>query len=135
MNRSEFIKTLGLGAAFVLTSNCFQSCAKEIIGPVDFTLDLNDPANAVLKTNGGYLVTNSTVVARTINGILVAATVICSHEKRHEVVYDESNDRFYCTAHGAEFNLDGSGHNPNGKKGLTIYTVEDQGNGIIRIHD
>ncbi|HMS29010.1 MAG: Rieske 2Fe-2S domain-containing protein [Saprospiraceae bacterium] len=121
MTRKDFLQRIGIGAAFVLTTSCFQSCAKEVIGPIDFTLDLDLPANAKLKTNGEYLVTNSCVVAKTINGDYVAATVICSHEQRKEVLYDSSGDQFYCTAHGAQFDLAGNGLNSNGRKGLTIY--------------
>ena len=64
MNRKEFLEKLGLGAAFVLTSVCLGSCGKDDELPltptdsVDFTLDLNDPANANLAINGGYIIKN-----------------------------------------------------------------------------
>jgi cytochrome b6-f complex iron-sulfur subunit len=135
MNRKEFIKSLGLGAAFVLTTNCFQSCAREFIGPIDFMLDLRDPKFQKLKTDGEYVVTSGVVVAKTTKGQYVAATVICSHEKRREVVYDQSNDIFFCTAHAAEYDLNGIGLNDNGRKGLTVYIVEVVDDNTLHIHD
>lgn len=132
MTRKEFLNTLGLGAAFILTTNCLSSCSKENNGPIDFTMDLSDPSNASLATNGNYVVRNGAVVARTINGDLVAATVTCSHEGEKQVQYDKSNNNFHCTAHDARFDLQGSGLNGNGSKGLTIYQTSVSGN-ILRV--
>jgi cytochrome b6-f complex iron-sulfur subunit len=121
MERREFLEKLGIGAAFVLTTACLQSCSKDSSGPVDFTLNLDDATNAALKNNGGYVVSNNTVVAKTTTGEYVAATIVCSHEGRSQVVYRQSSNSFYCSAHGAEFDLKGSGLNSNGKGGLSIY--------------
>jgi nitrite reductase/ring-hydroxylating ferredoxin subunit len=130
MERREFLEKLSIGAAFVLTASCFQSCSKDSAGPVDFTLNLDDAANAPLKTNGGYVVSNNTVVAKTTAGEYVAATVICSHEGLKQVTYRSSTNTFLCAAHGAEFSLAGSGLNNNGKGGLTIYKTTLTGNSL-----
>lgn len=133
MDRKQFLNSLGIGAAFVLTAGCLGGCKKAVTipsGSVDFTLDLTSSANAELLNNGGYIITNSCVVAKTITGAFVAATVICSHEGRTQVVYDKSNNDFYCTAHGARFSLTGSGLNNNGSSGLTIYKTELSGNNL-----
>jgi nitrite reductase/ring-hydroxylating ferredoxin subunit len=121
MTRQEFLSTLGLGAAFVLTTNCLSSCAKDNSTSVDFTIDLSDANYASLKTNGNYLVINGTVVAKTTTGEYVAATVTCSHEGQKQVKYDKSSNNYYCTAHGARFDLQGGGLNNNGSGGLTVY--------------
>jgi cytochrome b6-f complex iron-sulfur subunit len=123
MKRKEFIAKLGIGAAFVLTTNCLQSCTKDSAadGPVDFTLDLKEAANATLAINGNYIVTNGVVVARANDGSYVAATVTCSHDNQKKVTYDKDTNQYYCTAHGAEFDLAGKGKNSLGNKGLTIY--------------
>jgi nitrite reductase/ring-hydroxylating ferredoxin subunit len=121
MERREFLEKLGIGAAFVITSACMQSCSKDSTSPVDFTLNLDDVANANLKTNGGYVVSNSTVVARTLAGDYVAVPLKCSHEGLNQVTYRKSSDTFFCTAHSAEFSLTGSGLNSNGKGGLALY--------------
>lgn len=123
MERREFLEKLGIGAAFVLATSCLHSCTADSASPVDFTLNLDEPANAALKINGGYVVTNGTVVARTKAGDYVAATLVCSHQEQKQVTYRSSTDSYYCTAHGAEFDLKGKGLNSNGSKGLTIYTT------------
>jgi cytochrome b6-f complex iron-sulfur subunit len=124
MTRKEFLSSLGIGAAFVLTTNCLQSCKSEAVSPADFTLNLDDAANANLKTNGGYIISNNAVVARTTTGSYVAATVICSHEGEKKVYYKKSSNIFECTSHGAQFDLNGKGLNSNGNKGLTIFSTE-----------
>jgi len=133
MTRKEFIGTLGLGAAFALTATCLNSCTKDSTTPasgVDFTIDLSDPTNVGLGTNGGYVVRNSVVIARTTAGALVAATVICSHEGQRQVIYDKSANGYYCNAHGARFDLNGKGLNGNGSGGLTIYKTTLTGNSL-----
>ncbi len=129
MNRKDFIAQLGLGAAFVLTASCLGSCKKTdtaVAQNVDFSLDLAAPANAALATIGGYLVTNDVVVAKTITGAYVAATVICSHEQQKQITL--SNNEWVCGAHGARFSLSGSGLNSNGSKGLKTYNTSVTGN-------
>ncbi len=138
MDRKEFLNKLGVGAAFILTVPCLHSCSSDSIEPlqegenqVDFLVDLSDPANAPLARNGGFVITNKIVVAKTIDGQFTAATLECSHQGFEEIVYDERNI-WFCTRHGAEFDLNGNGLNPNGRNGLTIYTVEQDGD-MLRI--
>ena len=80
MERRAFLEKIGIGAAFVLTTSCLQSCQKDSAAAVDFTLDLSATANAALKNNGGYLVNSGVVVAKDNSGNYVAATQTCSHE-------------------------------------------------------
>lgn len=137
MNRNDFLKKIGAGAAFTLTAPCLGGCAVENIAPdvpaaaVDFTLDLNSPNNVSLSNKGGYVVVNgNVVVGKAMDGSFVAATRKCSHEPRNEVVM--RNNEWYCTAHGAKFSLGGRGLNGNGSNGLTIYNTELTGN-ILRV--
>lgn len=139
MNRSEFLKTIGAGAAFALTATCLGGCAAENVNPdpsqgangVDLTLDLDDPANANLLRDGGYVVVNnSVVVARTTNGDYVAATRTCSHEPRRAIRL--RNNQWYCGEHGARFSLTGQGLNSNGRNGLRTYQTQLEGN-ILRV--
>ncbi len=130
MERREFLETLGLGAAFVLTTNCFQACTKASGGgAVDFTLDLTQAANVNLLTKGGYIKTNGVVVAQDTNGKYVAATQICSHEQQSGIYFNSSN-QFQCSVHGALYNESGAGLNANGSGGLTIYTTALTGNSL-----
>jgi cytochrome b6-f complex iron-sulfur subunit len=136
MDRKQFLSTLGLGAAFALTASCLGSCKKTATtpsGPVDFTLDLTAAANTALNTNGGYVISNGCVVAKTTTGTYAAATQICSHEGRTQVIYDATNNNWYCTAHGARFNITGGGLNSNGSSGLTIYKTQLTGN-MLRVY-
>ena len=139
MERSDFLKKLGVGAAFALTATCLGGCAVENVTPdapgttgaggIDFTLDLNAAANANLGQNGGYvIVNNSVVVARDNNGNYVAATRTCSHEPRQAVRL--RNNEWYCGVHGARFGLDGSGLNSSGRNGLRIYKTQLDGTSL-----
>jgi nitrite reductase/ring-hydroxylating ferredoxin subunit len=134
MERKEFIAQLGLGAAFVLTAGCFGSCKKDSTPDsgsnpaVDFTLDLTAPANAALATNGGFLVSNGVVVAKSNAGAYVAATQKCSHQGLNQITL--ANNEWTCTAHGAKFSLSGSGLNSNGSNGLKIYNTAVTGNSL-----
>jgi cytochrome b6-f complex iron-sulfur subunit len=133
MERRDFLEKLGIGAAFVLTTSCLQSCKKDATttpSGVDFTINLDDTANASLKTNGNYIISNGTVVAKTTTGEYVAATVTCSHEGNKAVQYDKANNRYLCTVHGAQFDLTGKGLNANASKGLTIYKTTLTGNSL-----
>ena len=128
MERREFLETLGLGAAFVLTATCLHSCANNnsnLVTPTTgsdlVTVDLSLSANAALKTNGGYIVSNGIVVARDTSGNYVAATQTCSHEGLQGIYYDESSNSFWCNVHGAHYTLAGVGLNGNGSKGIKVY--------------
>ncbi len=131
MTRKDFLGTLGLGAGFVLTATCLGSCG--LIAPVnvDFTVDLQDNANSALLTNGGYKVIDGIVVAKTTTGNYVAATVICSHDNKRKITLKD--DEWYCTDHGARFDLNGDGLNRTGDKGLTIYNVNEVDANTLRV--
>lgn len=123
MNRKDFISKLSLGAAFALTVGCMGGCNEDdtllSLGDVDFDVDLSDPANAALLTNGGYIIKNKVVVAKDNAGNYVAATQRCSHEGLYQVIM--TNNQWYCPEHGAQFSLDGQGLNKDARKGLTVY--------------
>ena len=78
MDRRKFLEQIGVGAAFALTATCLGGCKTESVSPVDFTIDLNDSAYSALKTNGGFVIKNDAVIARTTTGGYAAATVIWS---------------------------------------------------------
>jgi Rieske Fe-S protein len=135
MDRKDFLSKIGIGAAFALTASCLGSCKKEATtpsGPVDFTINLNDAANAALSTTGGYVINNAVVIAKTSTGY-AAATVICSHEGQQQITYRGSSNQWYCTAHGAIYDIAGKGLNANGSKGLTIYNTSLTGS-TLRIY-
>lgn len=149
MNRRHFLESIGIGAAFALTATCLQSCKHESIAPTttngttssstggtttanSFTINLDDPANASLKNNGGYIVVKGIVIARDLNGNYVAVTQVCSHANRAQIIFSSANE-FYCNAHGARFTTAGVGLNSAGRSGLQTYKTALEGTTILRV--
>jgi cytochrome b6-f complex iron-sulfur subunit len=137
MERREFLESLGIGAAFVLTASCLQSCKNDNDGGVtptttgvDFTINLDDAANSALKTNGGYVISNGIVVAKDKDGKFVAATQTCSHQGFKLVVFDGAKNEFNCSQHGARFSTAGAGLNSEASKGLTVYKTTLTGSSL-----
>jgi cytochrome b6-f complex iron-sulfur subunit len=137
MERRQFLESLGIGAAFVLTATCMQSCKNDkaenvtpTTGGVDFTLNLDDAANSALKTNGGYVISNGIVVAKDKDGKFVAATQTCSHQGFKLVVFDGAKNEFNCSQHGARFSTVGAGLNSEASKGLTVYKTTLTGSSL-----
>lgn len=131
ISRNEFLKSLGFKGASLLAIYCgastLTSCINEAGDPsggvgVDFTLDLSEAANSSLNTVGNYLIINKVVVARISSDQFAAVTQICSHENKSKVIYQGSE--FYCTEHGAKYDLNGVGLNSNGRKGIKAYITE-----------
>ena len=126
MERREFLEKIGAGAAFALTATCLGSCNTQVnpigtAGSVNFTIDLSQADYAALKSNGGYVIVNSVVIARTTGGGYAAASAICTHEGG-QVGYSSSGNLWLCNVHGAEYDLtSGAGLNSYGRNGLRIY--------------
>jgi len=111
MNRNEFIRLVGIGVGALVLAECLQGCKKESAAPaqltVDFTLDLSQPAYSALNSNGGYVVTQKVIVARTLSGDFIAVAAACTHQGT-SVQYQASSHRFHCPNHGADFSESGS---------------------------
>ena len=131
MDRKEFLASIGLSAASFAIINCL-GCSKSsdssssgtVNGPtgIDFTLDLSSSANAALLTNGGYLVSNGVIVARTTAGAYIAVQHSCTHES-YGLVYQGNNSQFYCANHGATFSNTGAVTNGPANRALTTYNT------------
>jgi len=147
MERKEFLRTLGSGAAFALTFPCLGSCSKnsdvegEIVTPptdIDFTIDLNSSEAAKLANNGGFILKNLVVVVRNLEGDFVAATQICSHEQYDQVRFvNQDGGIFYCDVHGSKFSQNGTPLNeiPNStSKTLKTYNTSLEGS-ILRVYE
>lgn len=116
MNRKEFFSRVGFGAAAALLPACIaglaSSCSSDnstspspaqAPSGVDFLLDVSTGS---LATNGGYLVSQGIVVARTNSGTYIAVSASCTHEGTN-VNYVASANDFYCPNHGAQFSSTG----------------------------
>ncbi len=109
MDRKEFLSQIGIGAAALLVPVCIgglSSCKKKNTAPtnVDFTIDTSTGA---LASNGGFLVKNSVIVARTNAGTFIAVSAACTHQGTN-VNYNATNNLFVCPNHGAIFDPTGA---------------------------
>jgi cytochrome b6-f complex iron-sulfur subunit len=110
MDRKQFISLVGMSAGGFILASCLGGCKKKTPDTkvtVDFTLDLSESANGALANNGGYLVSNGVIVAKTTNGAFVAVSAACTHEGATLIYYSPGNE-FHCTRHGANFSTAGS---------------------------
>jgi nitrite reductase/ring-hydroxylating ferredoxin subunit len=142
LSRNAFLKSLGFKGASLLAVYCaipaLSSCINEPSpndpgggGPTtDFTLDLNDAAYSTLNTVGKYVIANRIVIARISSTTFAAVTQVCSHENKAKVIY--RNAEFYCTEHGAKYDINGKGLNSDGKNGLTVYMTAFDGS-LLRV--
>jgi len=132
MDRKEFLTLTGMSVGAFVLATCGMGCKKEEESPSkDFTLDLNAPANAALKNNGGSLVNDGIIVARTNNGNYIAVASACTHQGS-TINYEVANSRFKCPNHGAVFNETGAVVSGPASKALTQYKTE-LSNNVLRI--
>ena len=139
MDRKEFLSLLGLTVGGGVAISCLCGCSKESgVNPggstgggsnVDFTLDLNDAANAVLNNNGGFLVKNGVIVARTTGGVYIAVAAACTHEGTI-IQYQGNNSRFFCPNHGSTFSESGGVLNGPASTALRQYKTELSGTNL-----
>ena len=91
------------------------------------TIDLT--TSTALKTVGGYLIQSGIVVAQSSAGVYVAATQTCSHEPKKKIIFNKTE--YYCTDHGARFDLTGKGLNSFGSNVLTVYKTATDGKTLV----
>lgn len=95
-----------------------------------FKVDLNSAAASNLKNAGGYIVVNNAyVVGKTTAGTYVAATVVCTHEPKRQIILNKTE--FYCTAHGARFSLTGQTLNTVARTNLKVYNTKVDGTTLL----
>ena len=108
MDRKEFLSQVGLGAASVLIPICMgglSGCKKIGVTPnTDFIIDISTGA---LAKNGGFLVSNGVLIARTNSGTFIAVSAACTHQGTN-VNYNASGNNFICPNHGARFDSNGN---------------------------
>ncbi|KAB5487581.1 MULTISPECIES: ubiquinol-cytochrome c reductase iron-sulfur subunit [Flagellimonas] len=146
MERKQFLRSLGAGAAFALTFPCLHGCSKdeidgnleEVPTGVDFTVDLTSQEAQALATNGGFILKNLVVVARNLQGEYVAASQVCSHESYDQVRFvNQDGGIFYCDVHGSRFGQDGTPLNKVDSKparALKVFNTELDGS-LLRVFE
>ena len=135
MERKEFLRSLGAGAAFALTFPCLQGCSTDDPGGenpiptgIDFTIDLNSSEGQQLANNGDFILKNDVVVVRNLEGNFVAASQICSHQQTDQVRFiDEQGGIFRCFTHGSEFSQTGMPLNSITSNPLKIFNTSVNG--------
>ncbi|WP_231489811.1 ubiquinol-cytochrome c reductase iron-sulfur subunit [Pedobacter sp. Leaf170] len=131
MDRKDFLNSIGMSAAAFALINCVgckksdTSSSTGTTGPtgVNFSLDLSLAANAALLNNGGSLVSNGVIVAKTKMGSYIAVQQSCTHES-YTLSYQSANSRFYCPNHGATFSENGAVTNGPATRALTVYNTQ-----------
>ena len=137
MDRKDFFAALGISTAALALVNCIGCSAKgdQAIQPatpptgIDFTLDLKASANAPLLTNGGYIASNSLLVARTLSGTYIAVQQSCTHQS-YPLQYDGNNHQFLCNNHGATFNETGTVTRGPASTSLVTYKTQLTGSSL-----
>ncbi len=132
MDRKEFLAQLGLTSAAIFAGACLGGCSKDDNGGggsvppppagVNFTLNLSDAANSDLKRLGGFVYQGGIIIARTLADTYIAVSQACTHQGTI-VVYEGSNNRFFCNNHGSTFNNLGAVINGPAGAPLTKYNT------------
>lgn len=132
MNRKEFLSIVGIGATGIFITSCLSACKKENNTNIDFTLNLNSSANSALAANGGYVISQGVIVAKTSAGEYIAVSAACTHQGVN-VQFQSSSNRFHCPSHGANFNTNGTVQNGPANSPLTKYNTSLSGN-MLRVY-
>jgi nitrite reductase/ring-hydroxylating ferredoxin subunit len=86
-------------------------------------------AGSAVGSVGGYVTQSGIVVAQVSAGKFAAVTQTCSHEPKRQVMFNKTE--FYCTAHGARFDLTGKGLNSLGISGIKAYKTISDGKIVV----
>ncbi len=123
MERKEFLSQVGFGVAALLLPACISTltgCSSNDVAPI---------SSGPLATNGGFLVSNRIIVARTTAGSFLAVSAICTHEGT-TIQYQSGSNNFRCPNHGATFSSTGQVTNGPANRPLTQYKTELTGTSL-----
>ncbi|MEZ0485004.1 Rieske 2Fe-2S domain-containing protein [Fibrella aquatica] len=113
----------------VTTPTSTTAATSDILGVKNPLVTLTLANAAALKNVGGYVVVSGIVIARVSASSYAAVTQTCSHQPKKKVIFNSTE--FYCTDHGARFNLDGSGKNSLAGSGIKAYKVLTDGTTLV----
>ena len=139
MERKAFFTAIGISAGMLFLAPALNSCSKSMDtnspgngnnNSVDFSLDLTSPTYAALNNNGGSVVKDNIIIARTSAGAFVALTSICTHQQYNPIAFESAANRFHCPNHGSNFATDGSVLNGPALTALKKYNTQLTGNSL-----
>ncbi|MFD2571872.1 ubiquinol-cytochrome c reductase iron-sulfur subunit [Spirosoma soli] len=143
MPRHEFFRLVGTTIGAIMLTRCMAGCAGQANGDpqpdanqkIDFTLRLDEQANANLKVKGGYVIVNEIIVAQTKDGDFVAVSANCTHQGT-KLVFKPNDDQFYCPLHLSRFDIGGKVINGPASLPLTKYlAVSNPATGTVRVYN
>ena len=147
MERKQFLRSLGAGAAFAIAFPCLGACSKDegeaggntpVPTGVDFTVDLEAAENIKLAEKGGFITKNSVIIVKNLEGNFVAASQVCSHQGYEQVRFlDRDGGIFYCEVHGSRFEQGGKPMNQVDSalaKSLKVFKTELSG-AMLRVFE
>lgn len=124
-------QTAGGGTSTTVTTPASSTgSTSDILGVKNPLLTLTLANESALSRVGGYIQRNGITVGRISSTAFAAVTQTCSHEPKKQVILNGSTE-FYCTAHGARFNLDGTAKNSLAGRGITAYKTLTDGKTLV----
>ena len=129
MDRKDFLISACTICGLGLAASLMDGCAKTRV--VNFTLDLNNTANAALRYTGGTVIANggTVIVMNTATGYK-ALSLICTHAGC-TVTYRGSSG-FNCPCHGGRYDVNGNVLSGPPPSPLPQYTVTQVGSVLTR---
>lgn len=143
MERQDFLRLVGTSIGAILLARCMAGCSgsgnmdptPNTSQKIDFTLRLDDNLNANLLVKGGYVITNAIIVAQTKDGVYVAVSANCTHDKTI-LTFKPTENQFYCPLHLSRFDTTGKVITGPATVPLTQYIVEPNlAAGTLRVHN
>jgi cytochrome b6-f complex iron-sulfur subunit len=133
MDRKEFLALVGTSVAAITIGACLGGCSKSSssnpsAATVNFTLNLSDPANSALGSNGGYIYSQGVIVARTMSGTYIAVSQYCTHAGA--TVSYQGASGFFCPAHGSSFSNSGAVTGGPAPSNLKSYNTQLSGSSL-----
>ena len=139
MERKAFFSSLGFSAGMIFLAPVMTSCSKSEdttttdstpnTSAVDFTLDLTSSAYSSLNSNGGSVIKNNIIIAKTSSGAFVAVSAVCTHQGS-TIGFESAASRFHCPNHGSNFATDGSVINGPALTALKKYNTQLTGTNL-----
>lgn len=109
VSRREMVKFLTLGSMVMVAANWIMALSSRFLRRGSKKIQLLGPSSD-LKANGSMLFRYPTardpcIAVRTSDGKLVAYSQVCTHLSC-AVIYDKSENDFFCPCHNGRFSLD-----------------------------